>query len=67
MEDDFNMVAFLCVNPTPAGRSKRLARFFLFFGFVLSHGEQGLLLANNTADLKLTQINDREGDPTTLA
>src|ERR1700722_19942814 len=31
MEDDFNMVAFLCVNPTPAGRSKRLARFFSFW------------------------------------
>jgi hypothetical protein len=30
IEDDFNMVAFLCVNPTPSGRSKRLARFFLF-------------------------------------
>src|ERR1700693_32931 len=31
IEDDFNMVAFLCVNPPPTGRSKRLARFFLFW------------------------------------
>src|ERR1700722_11613 len=44
MEDDFNMVAFLCVNPTPFGRSKRLARFFSF-GFVLANGE--LLLLSN--------------------
>jgi hypothetical protein len=41
------MVAFLCVNLTPAGRSKAASPFFLFSGFVLSRGEQRLLLINS--------------------
>src|ERR1700734_3943137 len=36
--DDFNMVPFLCVNPAPDGRSKRLANFFLFLAS-FSHAE----------------------------
>ena len=45
IEDDFNMVAFLCVNPTPppADQSGQPILFPLF-GFVLSRGEQRLLL-----------------------
>jgi hypothetical protein len=41
------MVAFLCVNPAPAGRLKAASPFFSLFGFVLSRGEQRLLLINN--------------------
>src|SRR6202042_767773 len=38
IENDFNMVAFLCVNPPPAGRLKAASPFFLFLAS-FSHAE----------------------------
>jgi hypothetical protein len=50
IEDDFNMVAFLCVNPTPLRPIKAASPFFWF---VLANGELLLLSIKNCGEFQV--------------